>query len=489
MRIVLAALILAVSATAFAQEPVEAPGATATPSEEALLLAADEIGAKVGEIRGLPLLRPVKKGIKKREELRSVLLEKLAEDVADSDIEAEAAVFKRLGVLPQDFDYKEVLLDLLSEQIAGFYDTSTEELYVMDGMAMEIQRPVMAHELFHAVQDQHFDIDAMRAPFTTQEHSDFALARAALLEGDATVLLFDFQMYETGDLPTAEATSFVDMPLIANTVTQLNFDSLMSMGAIAGAFGGGGESVEASVLASVPLFIRESLMFPYFAGLRFVVRSRSQRAWVDVDEVYKSPPVSTEQILHPEKYYAGEEPEWLDFDVSAALPGYQQIYDSVIGEFQMGHIFKAHPIEQVVPGDAVAGWDGDRAFAYRSPEGATTLVHLTAWDTVEEAQEYYDALTALSQHRYPETQFARSSGTYGQSSCGAIPNSERLYIEQWGDLVLHIEGAPSAINADGVETNGATFYARDLAWGTLKRTPFAEVLAKRISAQKEKAAK
>src|SRR5690606_12199035 len=138
---------------------------------------------------------------KERDQLRSVLLNKLSEEVSDDQISAEGKVYQRLGLVPADLDYKKVLLDVLTEQIAGFYDQTTKELYVMRGIPMTLQRPAMAHELFHAIQDQHFDIQKLQDPFSTIENGDYALARSALLEGDATIVMFDFSLYESGNLP------------------------------------------------------------------------------------------------------------------------------------------------------------------------------------------------------------------------------------------------------------------------------------------------
>ena len=143
--------------------------------EKSLLAATDEIAAQVANVRGLAVKSKVKRGIKKRDELRRTLIEKLAEDVSDDDIAGEGKILKRLGLIPADMDYKKVLLDVLTEQIAGFYDQGSKELYIMVGIPLSLQRPAMAHEIFHALQDQHFDILSLQEPFTTTEHGDFML--------------------------------------------------------------------------------------------------------------------------------------------------------------------------------------------------------------------------------------------------------------------------------------------------------------------------
>lgn len=475
-RFLLAVLLLWSSAAAAQDAPATAP------SEEMLLQAADEIAQKVALIRGLEVKEPVHKGIKQREELRAVLIQKLAEEVSDADVEAEAAVFKRLGVIPQDLDYKKILLDVLTEQIAGFYDQKAKELYIMQGIPLSLQRPAMAHELFHAIQDQHFDIERMQEPFKTTQNSDFALARSALLEGDATVLMFDFTMYESGQLPAGDQTSLVDIPMMANILRNLDFNSLTNLESLGGAFGGAGFSAGDSALAKAPAIFRESLVFPYFAGMRFIVMARTQRTWKDVDEIYVNPPVSTEQILHPERYFAGDDPEFLEFDASAPFAGWNPMYDSVIGEFQLTQFLKAHPVDGVDVGTVALGWDGDRIYGYTDPNtGRTAVVFLSSWDSVADAREFYDAAVKISQKRYPAAKATEASGKHGQSTCLGL-DGERLYVEQWGDLVLYVEGAPSALDESLRETDPTTYKARDAVFQTLVRRPFTEVMNERLAA-------
>lgn len=498
MRTWLITLLIAfIPATAFAGDPPVAPktevptSQPTTPdeppplSDAALLATADAIAAKVAKIRGLAVKAPVKKGIKRREELRAVLLQKLTEEVSEDDIKAEAAVYKRLGLIPADMDYKKMLLDVLTEQVAGFYDQKSKELYVMQGIPLSMQRPAMAHELFHAIQDQHFQIEELQKPFATTENSDFAMSRSALLEGDATVLMFDFEMYEDGRLPDGNQTSLVDNPMMANILSRLDFNMLTAAGGLLSSMGGAGFSIADTALAKAPRVFREMLVFPYFAGMRFIVMSRNQRTWKDVDEIYANPPVSTEQILHPERYYAGDEPEWLAFDTGPALRGWTRIYDSVLGEFQLLQFLKEHPAPGVDPAAAAMGWDGDRVFAFQSDTGETALAVMSSWDSVGEAREFYDAAVAISKHRYPKALIEGANGEHGQSTC-LVRNGpdvrERVYIEQWGDLVLYVEGTPSKLDANGKELNSSTHLLREHAWKSLTRRPLGDVIRERLAA-------
>lgn len=455
-------------------------------SEEALLQEAEAITSKVAEIRGLELKSPIKKGIKKRDELRETLIEKLAEEVSDEQIAAEGKVYARLGLIEQGVDYKQVLLDVLTEQIAGFYDQKAKELYIMRGIPLSLQRPAMAHEIYHAIQDQHFDILRLQEPFSTVENGDFALARSALIEGDATVVMFDFSLYEAGTLPQDGATSISDIPMFANIMKQLTFEDLTALESM---MGGGSSSFGApsagdSAMAKAPPVFREMLMFPYFAGMRFIIQARQSRGWDEIDAIYDNAPVSTEQIMHPERYFAGDEPQILTFDASKALPGYSQIYDSVMGEFQTLLFLKTPgPGLGFNPSKAAEGWDGDRLFAFEKDD-RVVAVHLTAWDSETDAREFYDAAVKVMKKRH-EGDVSTADGKHGQSTCMLNTENERIYVEQWGDLVLYIEGTPSNVDENGKEQDGTTWTVRDMVWKTHARQTFDAAVEARKESQIE----
>ncbi len=444
-------------------------------SERTLLETADAIAEQVATIRGLPLTRPIKKGIKRREELRSVLVTKLAEEVSDDQIEAEGKVYKRLGLIPPDMNYKKVLLDVLTEQIAGFYDQKTKELYVMQGIPMSFQKPAMAHELFHAIQDQHFDILSMQEPFSSSENGDFALARAALLEGDATIVMLDYSLHEAGSLPQGTATSVVDIPIIAGTLRNISFDDLSALEQMMGTSGAPKDmQAGAAALSEAPAVFRELLMFPYFAGMRFVVASRIGRTWKDTDAVYANPPVSTEQILHPEKYFAGDQPQFLSYEVGSALDGYKRIYDTVLGEFQV-RLWLKLTLEEDGYDAAAAGWDGDRLAAFEK-DGHVIVTTVLAWDDQNEAKEFQQTLLKATKKRYPDAKSSEHRGKVGESTCLQISAGESVYIERWGDIVIYIEGA-------GTEPGQPSMASiRESIASSLKRESLSAVISERKAA-------
>ncbi|MFB6374168.1 MAG: hypothetical protein ABEN55_13890, partial [Bradymonadaceae bacterium] len=377
------------------------------------------------------------------------------------------------------------------------------------GIPLDLQRPAMAHEIFHAIQDQHFDLTRMLEPFSSREHGDFQLARSALIEGDATVLMIDFSLYEKNTLPKDNVRSIVDIPMMANMLKKLDYDQLGALESLGGKSGmggtdeksGGGEAAEKSggtptdlfdsALSEAPSIIRRVLIFPYLAGMRFVIALRSGRSWEEFNRVYDRPPVSTEQILHPQRYANRDEPVMLAYEAEGVLTNYDRISDTVLGEFQM-RLFLEHyltgkeaPETDIDPNAATRGWDGDRLLAFRrSKDRPPLLAHLSVWDSRRDAREYYEALTTVAGQRFPDASTRTASGKYGESICyrsTARDRAERVYLEQWGDAVLHIEGAPTSLNESGEETDATTYRLRDRIWESLDRRPFREVYEQRMA--------
>lgn len=478
-----------------------------SPSADKLLEEADSIERQVARIRGLPTLRPIDKGVKRRDALRELLVEKLEEEQSERDMRREAAVLKKLGMIPRDLDYRAALLDVLTEQIAGFYDQKEDELNIVVGVPLDLQRPAMAHEIFHAIQDQHFDLTRMMEPFSIREHGDFHLARSALVEGDATILMIDYSLYRNGTLPRSEIRSIVDIPMMAKMLEQLQYGELGALeklesggsGAPKGTSDGSDDptgsgnppGMAGSALDEAPAIIRRSLIFPYLSGMKFVIGLRSGSSWKQFDRIYDNPPVSTEQILHPDRYVEGDEPVVLNYDPSPVLESYEPIYNTVFGEFQMRLFLQQHakPATErsgdrsIDPVEAAAGWDGDRLYAFQNDAGRVLLTHLSVWDTTRDAVEYYNTLVELNGRRFSEATSHTVSGKHGSATCFRSeqdPGPERIYVERWGDAVLHIEGAPTDVEK-GREQDPTTYLLREQIWDSLDRRPFREVYRERMA--------
>ena len=147
-------------------------------------------------LRGLQLKAPLQRGVLTRDEIGAKLKDRIGKEYTPEEVHVEARVLKRLGLLPPDVDYEKLLLDLLMEQVAGFYDPFAAKLYIADWLPLEMQRPALAHEIEHALQDQHFDLKKFATPI--KDDGDRQLGHSALVEGDATAVMLEFQAQAMG---------------------------------------------------------------------------------------------------------------------------------------------------------------------------------------------------------------------------------------------------------------------------------------------------
>lgn len=363
---------------------------------QALLAKADAIAAEVAQIRGLAQKRPIKRGVMQKHEIEKRLLERIDDEYSPEELAAEELAMKRMGLIPRDLDYKQLVIDLLTDQIAGFYDPIERHLYIagwqQSGFGAAGDDMVLAHEILHALQDQHFDLRAFMKP--DKHNGDASVARQALVEGDGTALMLEHML------------SRMSLPLPWHQP-----DLIDMMGPQMSAAMAGGE------LAKAPLVLRESLVFPYLGGLAFIAHFRKNHPWRRIDAIYRKPPLSTEHILHPEAYERYERPVRIKVASLPVLRGHDVTYRDVLGEMGLTLFLRQHIIEggaragarkgldddtraalRQKSEQAAAGWGGDRLAVYTSPghdggvRGAIAVLY-TTWDETADALEFFDALS------------------------------------------------------------------------------------------------
>src|SRR6266498_4264129 len=172
-----------------------------------LLKRAVDILKEVVIIRGLELKGPVQKGIKNKEEIAQYLRERIRDEYDVNELRREGKVLKKLGLIPQEMDYQEFILKLLTEQVGGYYDPDKKTFFISSWLPLEQQKPVMAHELTHALQDQHFGLNRFIKQVRKMENDDMVLARQALVEGEAMAVMFDYLLQQQ---PVGK--SFAELP-------------------------------------------------------------------------------------------------------------------------------------------------------------------------------------------------------------------------------------------------------------------------------------
>ncbi len=392
--------------------------------DTALLAKVDSIAAKVSSLRGLKIKHKIARGVMTRAQVRKRLLEMVAQEYAPEDLAAEELALKRLGMLDPDVDYKKLVIDLLTDQIAGFYDPKEKRLYLAGWQQINLpgtaQDPVMAHEIDHALQDQHFDLEKLMKD--DKHNGDVTVARQALVEGDGVALMVEFMMADIGSPLSPWANDSV--------VNMMSSSAAKGMGF--GKFG------------KVPLVLQESLLFPYTEGLRFVVHFRKHHPWSRIDKVYAKLPLSTEHILHPSKYDAYERPDEIATKPVAVLAGYDKFYDNVSGELGLSVFLRQHGLARAKAEQAAAGWGGDRLAVY-TPAGhdgkvaGTVAIDYVVFDAEADAIEYIealeDALAALSGVDRTPT---KDGTILYRTKAG-----EELAAQRRDDSVVMVVGAPA----------------------------------------------
>jgi hypothetical protein len=480
---------------------------TTTASRNAALVAATtEVLKETSEIRQLSILRPVQSSAQSRAEIEHMIMKDLNEETTPAQTHAVEVTMKKLGLAPSDFQYRALMVRLLTEQVAGYYDPKTREFHLADWIDLNGQKPIMAHELTHALQDQHFDL--RRFEHWPKGDSDAELAAHSLIEGDATLAM---ALY-----------------VASNPLRTLAFlKSLVGTG------------MSTEELDKAPRALRESLLFPYQEGTDWTRSLYKQGGWDRVSKAFTDLPQSTEQILHPEKYFAHEAPVKVTlpditpllnrsvasevrgqrsevgdqraelgrvadvrivsgyaFAGSAAVPsalsaqreqfwsaatsrrfgfssiepqtdsssldrrlltahgspptaGWRRLDYDVNGEWGFYLILDQFLKSPAESRRAAAGWGGDRFEVYEGPKGEVLIASLSTWDTENDAREFFDAYVKRTGLRYPgATSLDPILDTRSPTASKAFRTlAGNVRIELRGSRVLIVEGIPEQADA------------------------------------------
>jgi hypothetical protein len=432
---------LAVAQEASVAAPRGDSKATANPD---FLAAADEVVSQMSEITGLKLLAPLKKSLRSREEIRAYVIKQMNEEKNPEERYADARSGEAFGLLPKGFDLDSFMLNVLTEQIEGLYDPKTREFYIADWSPLDEQRMVMAHELTHALEDQHFQIEAWSR--AARPNEDAELARDAVLEGSAMAAMVDYLMLGTG-------RSLKDLP---------EFDPSMLIGDLGAT----------PTLKTAPPFLKDVLIFPYISGLNFSAAVLKNSGWAALPGVFEKPPVSTQQILHPALYKSGRTPTVVSLPSFEKALGnnWMKLDDNILGEFGWKEVLKQFlGDERAKP--LAAAWDGDRYAVYEQKQTKKlillTRLHL---DSEEHAARFFGQYSEALEKKY-----AARSNLFRRPnffSFDTPDGSNFLYC--FGESCVTMEGA-SGVLFDA--------FTKALAWPSAPKPPEARTEAPQKTAR------
>jgi hypothetical protein len=431
------------------------PEVKITPREaEELFHSVDEILAFDSKTTGLPIKKEVKRRLTSREEVVGYLTKHMKdEDV--KRLQRSELVLKRFGLLPRDFDLEKLLVSLLREQIAGYYDPKTKTVNLLDWVPMEEQEPVMAHELTHALQDQTIGLDKwmkkgekdlgeIKKDPTPEdiENDEIDSAREAVVEGQAETAMLQYELAPVG-------RSIIDSPDLVDTM-----EDQMASG-----------TDDSKVFKDAPIFLRESLTFPYSYGMRFVVKllatGGKEKAFAGVLE---NPPHTTRQIMQPETYLTGEVIEPMRVpEFKRDFKDYVKFDIGAMGEFDVAVLIEQYAGKELSK-RLYPEWRGGYYYAAQVKGDAAAplgLLYVSRWSSAEKAAEFAGIYARSLEKRYKkaeEIKVAASAEAVGQS---AEPEPKRkvelllgrhswnteegvVVIEEHGDTVLVSEGLDAA---------------------------------------------
>ena len=346
--------------------------AAAPVTDEAARAEVERLAPQVAAVRKLPFRAALPVRAASSETMRADLAAALSANVAASNIAVEEQILKRLGLIPTAADYTRLFAEAASTSPVPYYDPGTKRLLVPAAEPLEGQRFLLAHEIAHALADRRFGLDR----FVKLDRGgkpldgDAQRARLAVVEGDATVAALELHDRR---------------------------------GSLQGAYGAAAlvERMRAAIPSrGAPAWLAELARFSHIDGFSFIGRIRAQRPWSAVDAVWLDPPASSEQVLHPEKYDACEEPVRVDEALlPAALPGFDRRgASSVLGELLV-RAWLSLSLPADLAARAAAGWGGDRAAVYEAPSAPRAdagspgpedapLAWLTIWDDAGEADDF-----------------------------------------------------------------------------------------------------
>ena len=342
--------------------PAVAVASAATP--QSLDDALDQLEAHVARLRGLPATGETRRRFVDDSRLRAIVGDALDAPDAVAAIEAEERLYKLLGLIEATADLKSIYRDLLGDQVLGLYRAETGEFFVLStGDFGALERVTYAHEYVHHLQDASFGLEALHHEAMGNRELEGALS--ALVEGDATLAQYDFMR---------EALSQRELIALLATALSLNVSA-----------------------NEAPAIVQSWLEFPYVEGLAFAAALRANGGTKQVNAAFDALPATTEQILHPARYFAGEPALAVSLPDAGALlgPGWEVAEQNVLGEFFLRAWLEALGVPPRAAAGAAAGWGGDAYVVLRSGESGAALAARIVWDDAAAGgDEFVSAIAA-----------------------------------------------------------------------------------------------
>ncbi len=327
----------------------------------------DDSLARLSRITGLKQVRKVRFDTIDKPRLKLFLEEQIKQEVNPHEIRAEELALKKLGLVPQNFDLAKNTIELMTEQAAAFYDYRKKKLFLMDAATASAgdQDTVLAHELAHALADQHFNLNKYLHRSKTDDSS---LARMAVMEGQATWLMYEVQAQKTGQ-------SLTTSPSIVEAMSQPSESN----------------NSQFPVLSKTPLYMRESLLFPYMQGLKFQQAVVLKLGKAGFSEVFQNPPVNSQEILHPEMYMNRTAVKPPAMPAIGSRSSYRILTGGSIGEFDHSILIEQYTGKAEAAALAPHWRAGAFELLEEKKKKYTVLLYASQWEDAASARQMFEA--------------------------------------------------------------------------------------------------
>ncbi len=367
-----------------------APAQIGPQQEKELFSRVDGMLRAVSEITGFPIARPVPRAVITREKIREYIEQRIAEAIPPGELRAQEILLKKLGFVPADFDLKSQMVDLLSEQAAAFYDFKQKKLFLAAWTPSAMHDVALVHELAHAAADQQFNLQKF---ILKSGEDDAATARGAVVEGQASWVMTEYLARQMG-------RSLKDSPELAR--------------------GAAPSAAEAAkiypVFGASPLYIQETLLFPYTKGIEFqqaVFEKLGRQAFA---EVFRRPPASSQQVMRPKLYFEGAAPARLALPSQRLPAGYKKILEGTLGELDFQIMLRQYVGEEEAQ-RLSPRWRGSRYALWENARQKRVLLgYSVEWQEAADAAQflgYYKKICAKKwkQMRVEKDEPAEAFGT------------------------------------------------------------------------------
>jgi hypothetical protein len=394
------------------------PGAFAQPDGAAKLCAQIQpLAEQLTKVSGMAMRRPVPCDFISKEKIKAFLNKRIKDVAKPEDLRAEELTLKKFGLVPPDFDLAKNTVELLTEQAAAFYDYDRKKLFITDTTSSETQEPVLSHEIAHAIADQNYNL--AKYIKAGRKSDDGATARLAVMEGQATWLMSE---------------------LLARKMGQSLKDSPALLAAMSGATEGG--AGQYPVFDNAPLYLRLTLVFPYTKGMLFQNAVFDREGTNGFNEVFQKPPVSTQQIIHPEKYFSGVKPTEPELPQPHLPKGYKSLVGGSLGELEHTIMLEQYSgkarAAEIAPHWRGCGFD----LLENKKAGRIVLLYAAEWDSEEAARQYFAAYRRQLSQKWKHMAVATESG----DEVTGTGDDGRFELRRKGATVTSMEGLPPAID-------------------------------------------